>query len=61
MTERALEIRALGKVFTLHVQGGVRLPVLRDVSLAVDGGECVVLADPSGAGKSTLLRAVYGN
>lgn len=61
MTERALEIRDLGKVFTLHVQGGVRLPVLRDVSLAVDGGECVVLADPSGAGKSTLLRAVYGN
>ena len=45
----------------LHVQGGVTLPVLRDVSLAVHPGECVVLADPSGAGKSTLLRAVYGN
>ena len=35
--------------------------MLRDVSLAVHPGECVVLADPSGAGKSTLLRAVYGN
>jgi alpha-D-ribose 1-methylphosphonate 5-triphosphate synthase subunit PhnL len=57
----ALEIRGLGKTFTLHVQGGVTLPVLKDVSLAVHAGECVVLADPSGAGKSTLLRAVYGN
>ncbi len=61
MSEPALEVRSLAKVFTLHVQGGVKLPVLRDVSLAVHPGECVVLADPSGAGKSTLLRAVYGN
>ncbi len=61
MSEPALDVRGLGKVFTLHVQGGVTLPVLRDVSLAVHPGECVVLADPSGAGKSTLLRAVYGN
>jgi alpha-D-ribose 1-methylphosphonate 5-triphosphate synthase subunit PhnL len=61
MSGPALEIRGLGKAFTLHVQGGVTLPVLRDVSLAVHPGECVVLADPSGAGKSTLLRAVYGN
>ena len=61
MSEPALEIRGLGKTFTLHVQGGVTLPVLRDVRLAVHPGECVVLADPSGAGKSTLLRAVYGN
>ena len=61
MSAPALEIDGLGKVFTLHVQGGVTLPVLRGVSLAVHAGECVVLADPSGAGKSTLLRAVYGN
>jgi len=59
--EPALEIHGLGKAFTLHVQGGVTLPVLKDVSLSVHSGECVVLADPSGAGKSTLLRAVYGN
>jgi len=61
MSGPALEIRGLAKAFTLHVQGGVTLPVLRDVSLAVHPGECVVLADPSGAGKSTVLRAVYGN
>jgi alpha-D-ribose 1-methylphosphonate 5-triphosphate synthase subunit PhnL len=57
----ALDIQDLQKTFTLHVQGGTRLPVLRGVSLKVSPGECVVLADPSGAGKSTLLRAVYGN
>jgi alpha-D-ribose 1-methylphosphonate 5-triphosphate synthase subunit PhnL len=57
----ALEVRGLAKAFTLHVQGGVKLPVLAGVNLAVHPGECVVLADPSGAGKSTLLRLIHGN
>lgn len=61
MSGAALEVRALAKAFTLHVQGGVKLPVLHAVSLAVHPGECVILADPSGAGKSTLLRLIYGN
>jgi alpha-D-ribose 1-methylphosphonate 5-triphosphate synthase subunit PhnL len=56
-----LTIRRVEKIFVLHVQGGARLSVLRGVSLTVDAGECVVLADPSGSGKSTLLRSVYGN
>lgn len=61
MSGAALEVRGLTKAFTLHVQGGVKLPVLAGVNLAVHPGECVVLADPSGAGKSTLLRLIYGN
>ncbi len=51
----------LAKSFVLHLQGGVRLDVLRDVGLTVMAGECVVLAGRSGAGKSTLLRMLYGN
>lgn len=56
-----LVVRGVDKAFTLHVQGGVRLAVLRGVSLTVSPGECVILGDPSGAGKSTLLRLIYGN
>lgn len=56
-----LEVIGLAKSFTLHVQGGVHLPVLEDIRFAVDAGECLVLDAPSGRGKSTLLRALYGN
>jgi alpha-D-ribose 1-methylphosphonate 5-triphosphate synthase subunit PhnL len=56
-----LDASGLTKTFTLHLQGGVRLDVLRDSGLTVRAGECVALSGPSGAGKSTLLRALYGN
>jgi alpha-D-ribose 1-methylphosphonate 5-triphosphate synthase subunit PhnL len=60
MTE---QLRAIGlaKTFTLHNQGGMRLPVLTGADLTVSSGECVALNGPSGIGKSTLLRALYGN
>ena len=56
-----IEARGLGKMFTLHNQGGIRLPVLDAVDFTASAGECLVLAGPSGAGKSTLLRCLYGN
>lgn len=56
-----IAVEGLSKAFTIHLQGGVRLSVLREVELRVDGGECVALVGPSGAGKSTLLRCIYGN
>lgn len=51
----------VSKSFTVHLQGGIALPVIHAASLSVARGECVVLGGPSGAGKSTLLRMVYGN
>ena len=60
-TETMLQVEGLSKTFTLHLQGGLRLPVLGDVSFAVRRGECLALAGPSGAGKSSLLRCLYGN
>ncbi len=56
-----LRTEALAKTFTLHLRGGMRMPVLADIGLEVHAGECVVLSGPSGAGKSTLMRSLYGN
>ncbi len=56
-----LRTEGLTKGFVLHLQGGVRIPVLGGVDISVRAGECLALAGPSGAGKSTLLRALYGN
>jgi len=56
-----LSTRALAKSFTLHLRGGLVMPVLAAIDLDVRAGECVVLSGPSGAGKSTLLRSLYGN
>jgi alpha-D-ribose 1-methylphosphonate 5-triphosphate synthase subunit PhnL len=56
-----LRADALAKSFTLHLQGGVRIPVLSGVGLELHAGECIVLSGPSGVGKSTLMRSLYGN
>lgn len=46
-----LSVRNVRKAFGDHV-------VLRDVSLEVQPGECVVLIGASGSGKSTMLRCI---
>ena len=39
-------------------EGELRRPVLRDVDLAVEEGEIVLLTGPSGSGKTTLLTLI---
>lgn len=56
-----IDISGAAKTFTMHLQSGVRLPVVSGVSMQVNAGECVVLAGPSGAGKSSILKMIFGN
>jgi len=64
VTEADSDMIRLGdvaKTFLMHLQDGMRLPVVRDVTFEVKAGECVVLGGPSGAGKSSVLKMIYGN
>lgn len=56
-----LRLDAVDKTFSLHLQGGQRLPVLQGVEFDVPRGRCVVLGGQSGAGKSSILKMVFGN
>jgi alpha-D-ribose 1-methylphosphonate 5-triphosphate synthase subunit PhnL len=56
-----LQLTGVAKSFTMHLQGGIRLPVVAGVEFAVAPSECVALAGPSGAGKSSVLKMIFGN
>ena len=53
-----LEVRELGKGFTLHALGKT-LAGCRNVSFSVGEGEFVGITGRSGSGKSTVLKLIY--
>jgi oligopeptide/dipeptide ABC transporter ATP-binding protein len=57
MSAPVLEVRNLSVTFR---SGGRTVHALRDVSLAIRGGEVLALVGESGSGKSTLARTVAG-
>jgi alpha-D-ribose 1-methylphosphonate 5-triphosphate synthase subunit PhnL len=56
-----IDLVEVRKSFTMHLQGGVHLPVVAGVSFSARAGECVALAGPSGVGKSSILKMIFGN
>ena len=56
-----LRVEDVAKSFTMHLRGGLSIPVVDHVAFEVRAGECVVLGGPSGAGKSSILKMVWGN
>lgn len=56
-----LNVSGLAKTFTMHLRGGIELPVIVDAAFVLEGGKCAVLGGPSGAGKSSILKMLYGN
>jgi alpha-D-ribose 1-methylphosphonate 5-triphosphate synthase subunit PhnL len=57
----ALQLTGVAKSFTMHLQGGLRIPLLDGVGFSVAPGECCVLSGPSGIGKSSILKMIFGS
>jgi alpha-D-ribose 1-methylphosphonate 5-triphosphate synthase subunit PhnL len=51
----------VAKTFTMHLRGGIVIPVVEHVDLSLKAEQCAVLGGPSGAGKSSILKMLYGN
>lgn len=56
-----LVVSDVSKTFTMHLRGGVIIPVVDNVNFSLEAGKCAVLGGPSGIGKSSILKMVYGN
>lgn len=57
----ALVVSGLAKSFTMHLRGGIELPVISRAAFSLHSGTCSVLGGPSGVGKSSILKMLYGN
>ncbi len=47
-------------VFKIYRMGELDLEVIKDLNLAIDGGEFIAIVGPSGSGKSTVLNILGG-
>lgn len=48
----------LKNIYKTYMQGKLEVPVLKNISLAVENGEYVAIMGPSGSGKTTLMNII---
>lgn len=53
-----VRLEHINKSFSL--EGGLEVPVLKDVSLTINDGDMIAILGPSGSGKSTLMNIIGG-
>ena len=59
MIDNKIEIQIENLYRTFH-HGSNEVPVLKDINLTIQQGECVILKGVSGSGKTTLLSLIAG-
>jgi NitT/TauT family transport system ATP-binding protein len=60
MSMIVLEVRNLGKTYSVHEADALRVEALKDINLTVNKGEFISIIGPSGCGKSTLFGLIGG-
>src|SRR6516164_9260811 len=60
MTNPAIAVHGLTKVFPVHFHPTRRVVAVKDLSLRIEPGEVYGLLGPNGAGKSTTLKIILG-
>ena len=48
----------LENIYKSYDQGGMELPILKNINLTIERGEYVAIMGPSGSGKSTLMNII---
>jgi ABC-2 type transport system ATP-binding protein len=60
MTNPAVAVHGLTKIFPVHFHPSRRVVAVKDLSLRIEPGEVYGLLGPNGSGKSTTLKIILG-
>ena len=60
MTDSAVAVHGLTKIFPVHFHPTRGVVAVRDLNLRIEAGEVYGLLGPNGSGKSTTLKIILG-